>query len=65
MYNNQKERSNGAVLVILILINAVILKEGFTSSPGLYEILWFTVPVMIIAGLWNRRLAKEATRQKK
>jgi hypothetical protein len=64
MYNNQKESSHEAVMVIFIFINAIILKEGFATLPGLYWLLWITVPIMFIAGLWKRRLPKKVTGRK-
>ena len=56
MYQHQKKCSDaGALLVILVFINVIILKEGFTSSSGSYWLLCLTVPLMVIATVWNRR----------
>lgn len=56
MFNNQNESSHtGAPIVLLVFINAIILKEGLVSSPGLNWLLCLTVPLLLITAIRSRR----------
>ncbi len=49
MSQHQKESSPaGAIIVLLVFINAIILKEGLVASPQLYWLLCLTIPLLLI-----------------
>lgn len=44
----------GAIPVLLVLINVIILKEAFITEPRMYGLLWFTAPLLLLA-IWKVR----------
>ncbi len=56
MSSNQKNSSEaGAFVVLLIIINAIILKENLVSSGQLYKLLWLTIPLLLVTVFRFRR----------
>ena len=56
MTPNQKNRSEaGAFMVLLVIINAIILKENLVSSGQLYKLLWLTIPLLLVTVFRFRR----------
>jgi hypothetical protein len=49
MRNQQSEPIDGIFLLLLVLINAVALKQGFTGDSKWYFILILTLPLLIVA----------------
>lgn len=44
----------GAIPVLLVLVNVIILKEAFITEPRMYGLLWFTAPLLLLA-VWKVR----------
>lgn len=56
MSPNQKNSSEaGAFMVLLVIINAIILKENLVSSGQLYKLLWLTIPLLLVTVFRFRR----------
>jgi len=56
MGRNQKKSSlTGTFMVMLVFINAVILKEGLMTSASLYGLLWLSIPLLLITVFEARR----------
>lgn len=60
MSRSQKNGSaSGAFMVLLVFINAIILKENLVSAGELYGLLWLTIPLLLISiFLFRREIAK-------
>jgi hypothetical protein len=37
------------LILFLVVINAVVLKSGFTEDAGWYQLLFITIPMLVIA----------------
>lgn len=46
MENNIKPDPGNGMIVLLILINTIVLKEGFMGNRSWYWILIFTMPLL-------------------
>ncbi|HEY1021867.1 MAG TPA: hypothetical protein VGE06_06115 [Flavisolibacter sp.] len=40
------------VILLLVLLTAIALKYGFTSHPGWYNLLYVTVPLLVVVNLY-------------
>ncbi|MEP7110794.1 MAG: hypothetical protein ABI760_22560 [Ferruginibacter sp.] len=59
MNTNQKSSSPGGMIsLVLILINAVILKHAFTLNEKWYWALIVTIPLLIASGIYNKKSRK-------
>jgi hypothetical protein len=58
MRNQQYEPIGGLFLLLLVLINAVALKQGFTDNAKWYFIHILTLPLLIVAikDFWQENL---------
>lgn len=64
MIRNQRSVPvNGMIVIILILVNAVILREAYTGSSKWYWVLLLTVPLLLLA-IKNVRQRKHAALRK-
>lgn len=55
MIRNQKKSSNaGAVMVLLVFVNAIILRENLVTTTQWSWLLWFTIPLLLITAFWAR-----------
>ena len=56
MYQNGKKISADGVLVLwLVILNTIILKQGFIAHPKWYFLLMLTIPLMLISLFVFRR----------
>lgn len=44
----------GAIMVLMVFINAVVIYEGLVNSTQWYWLLSLTIPLLIIAAFWHR-----------
>ena len=44
-----KNTSNGLVVLILIFLNAIVLQQGFISNTNWYRIMAVTCPVLLLS----------------
>ena len=51
----QKIPAGGSLLLVLALSNAVVLEHGLVHDPRWYQLLYVTVPVLLIL-LLSRRM---------
>ena len=47
--NQQKTSSGGAIVLFIVLLNAIILEQGMTKDKGLYALLFITIPLFLIS----------------
>ena len=40
---------NNTILFIIVLINAIVVSEGYTNDESLYWMLVITLPVLVLA----------------
>jgi hypothetical protein len=61
MRNQHSEPIGGIFLVLVVLINAVALKQGFTGNSKWYLILILTLPLLIVAikDFWQENLKEK------
>lgn len=56
MQQNQKTVSAGGPLVLCaILLNAVVMKQGFVSHPGWYALSVLTLPFLLVSVILYKR----------
>ena len=49
MQGNLKKVSAGGVIVLFfVVLNAIVLEQGYVSNPGWYKLAWLTVPLLLI-----------------
>ena len=67
MDRNQKRVSvGGAIITSLVLLTAIALKEGFVSDAAWYNVLFITIPLLLILRvLFNRDALKSSTPPKR
>ncbi|HUC82111.1 MAG TPA: hypothetical protein VMR70_14500 [Flavisolibacter sp.] len=53
--DSQKVSTGGIVVFALLLLNAVILEQGYVSSAKWYQLAWVTVPLLLFFILQARR----------
>ena len=51
----QRDSTNGFIVLLLALLNAVVLERGLVQHTGSYMLLFITIPVMLIAGFFYYR----------
>jgi hypothetical protein len=39
--------SGGTIVLALLLLNAIVLKQGYVSGAGWYKLAWITVPLLL------------------
>ena len=63
MRNQKYEPIGGIFLLLLVLINAVALKQGFTGNSKWYLIMILTLPLLIVAikDSWQEYLKEKQT----
>jgi hypothetical protein len=63
MRNQQYEPIGGIFLLLLVLINAVALNQGFTGNSKWYFILILTMPLLIVAikDFWQENFKEKQT----
>jgi hypothetical protein len=50
MQRNQKKVSaGGTIVLLLLLLNVIMLKQGFISNEAWYKLAFVTVPLLLIA----------------
>jgi hypothetical protein len=50
MRRNQKKTSAGGAMVLLtVLLNGIVLEQAATSNRDLYSLLLFTIPLLVIS----------------
>jgi hypothetical protein len=55
MRRNQKKTSAGGAMVLLIVfLNAIVLELAATSNRDLYSLLFFTIPLLGISVIASR-----------
>jgi glutamate synthase domain-containing protein 2 len=59
MQNHKSARISAIIILFIVLINAIILQEGFTGNGNWYYALLFTVPLLLLA-IANIRQKKHA-----
>ncbi len=56
MQRNQNKVSAGGVIVLLfVLLNAIVLEQGFVSHPKWYKLAYVTLPLLLISIIMFRR----------
>ena len=55
MQRNQKVSVGGATLPLLLLLNAIVLEEGWVANKSWYWLLALTMPLLITAIIFNRK----------
>jgi len=53
--SQKKSSAGGAMMLFLMLLTAVALEEAFVSNPNWYNVLYVTVPLLLILYLVSRR----------
>jgi len=46
--NRKKVSVGGAIITSVVLLTAVALEEGFVSDPAWYDVLYITIPMLVI-----------------
>jgi hypothetical protein len=66
MDRNQKKVSVGGVMITsLVLLTAVALEEGFVSDPAWYDVLYITIPLLVILRfVFHREASRSSTSPK-
>ena len=57
---NKSDSPFGIILFILVLVNIIIIRDGFLLSSKLYFVLFASIPLMLYVayGIWkNRRIS--------
>ncbi len=56
MRRNQKKASaGGAMVLLMVILNGIILELAATSNPDLYSVLLFTVPLLVLSVIASRQ----------
>ncbi|WP_172623025.1 hypothetical protein [Flavisolibacter ginsenosidimutans] len=56
MHRNQSGISAGGVVVLfVVLLNAIIIRQGFVAGTGWYQFLYVTVPLLLLVFVFRRR----------
>lgn len=58
-FHIRKVSTTGAILIIAVIINAIVMRNGFTIDAEWYWGLCFTVPVLLVA-LCDYRYGKKS-----
>ena len=53
--SKKKISAGGAMMLFLVLLTAVALEEAFVSGPKWYNILYVTLPLLLLVFLASRR----------
>ena len=59
----KKTSTNGVVVLLLVLFNAIVLKSGYTEDRNWYLALCVTIPLLLIA-VFDSRLEKPHMRSR-
>jgi hypothetical protein len=59
--NQNKVSVSGAMITSLALLTAIALEEGFVSDPGWYDVLYITIPLLLILSFVSRHNASETS----
>lgn len=58
MHRNQSRISaGGTVVFLLVVVNTVVLEQGFINDPRWYEAFPYTLPLLLITVFINRNSA--------
>jgi uncharacterized membrane protein YhdT len=49
MRRNQKKVLTGGLVLVFVLLNAVVLRQGFATNPAWYKAAYVTVPLLVVA----------------
>lgn len=49
MRRNQEISTGGVVILFLVLLNVVVLEQGFISHPQWYNLVYFTFPLLLVS----------------
>ncbi|MBE7172989.1 MAG: hypothetical protein INR73_20600 [Williamsia sp.] len=50
MHRTEKEASvGGSVVLLLVLLTAIAFEKGFVSDPKWYDLLYITIPLLMIS----------------
>ncbi|MBO9658469.1 MAG: hypothetical protein J7527_06560 [Chitinophagaceae bacterium] len=53
--NDEQIAIRDRFVLLLVLVNAVAIRSGFTSNPKWYKVSLFCIPLLIISILASRR----------
>ncbi|RZL20039.1 MAG: hypothetical protein EOO89_01525 [Pedobacter sp.] len=54
--NNKEGSVNGILIVVLLLLNAIAIRNGFVDNTAWYWVSAFTIPILAFV-LWRTRQA--------
>lgn len=52
--NQKKSTGAGTAMVLLVFVNAIILKENLVTTTQWSWLLWITIPLLVISAVWGR-----------
>ncbi|GEO07812.1 hypothetical protein [Segetibacter aerophilus] len=52
-------------LLVLVFINAIILKTAFVHNPKLYPVLFITLPLLVVTSLFRKQKKRVVLDQSK
>jgi hypothetical protein len=53
--NKEKVSGDGAIALLFLLANAIVLENGFVQDKGWYWLLLLTVPLQVVSLYAHRR----------
>ncbi|MGZ5286298.1 MAG: hypothetical protein ACXWV0_01905 [Flavisolibacter sp.] len=60
MYTDRKSSLTGLLLLLVLLVNAIVIRNGLTVGKGWYGLLFGTVPLFFWLILRHRAKEKQA-----
>jgi hypothetical protein len=55
--NKKRDPASGLIILVLVLVSAIVMKEGFVSNAKWYWVLILTLPLLLltIANMFSKR----------
>jgi|GEM_PF-2806943 len=55
LQNQQKVSAGNSILCWLVLVNILIIRQGYISNPDWYRLAWLTIPLLVCSLLFTWR----------
>lgn len=51
----------GGIILMLVLVNAIEIREGYTGNSSWYLSLFLTIPILLLVVLQSKKTSKQHT----